>query len=133
MATQRNPTTARTVAIVLAIVTNIWMRHYTHQSGNKLFARVGPFILLRWKQPIYSYPQRQLKFFVMAGRMYHTDDYYDNACLLQSHHLRYIPASVRGDILSRDINNWQRILAKFKVSVAASIESKQRPLLLPDL
>jgi hypothetical protein len=39
------------------------------------------------------------------------------------------------DILSRDINNWQRILAKYKpvkVSVAASIDSKHRPLFLPD-
>ena len=39
------------------------------------------------------------------------------------------------DILSRDINNWQRILAKYKpvkVSVAASIDGKYRPLFLPD-
>jgi hypothetical protein len=39
------------------------------------------------------------------------------------------------DILSRDINNWERILAKYKpvkLSVAASIDSKHRPLFLPD-
>jgi hypothetical protein len=39
------------------------------------------------------------------------------------------------DILSRDINNWQRMLAKYKpvkVSVAATIDNKQRPLFLPD-